>query len=80
MARNPEARPRVFPLSYTATTYYHVDTHLEAAEGNDLLLGLDVLEVAHGLGEAHALDGHGGLPRVLEVHTQVRPTRLESSA
>ena len=41
-------------------------------EGNDLLLGDDVLEVLGGPVEGHGLDGLGCLPRVLEVNSQVR--------
>merc|ERR550525_2060672 len=43
----------------------------EAPEGNDFLLGDDVLEVLGGPVEGHGLDGLGRLPRVLEVNSQV---------
>ena len=40
-------------------------------EGNDLLLGDDVLEVLGGPVEGHGLNGLGCLPSVLEVNSQV---------
>lgn len=47
------------------------DTAVEAAEGHGLLVLDDVSEVALGLLEGHALDGHGGLAGVLEVDAEV---------
>lgn len=49
---------------------------LEAAEWNALLLGLDVLEKALRLLQAHSLDGHGCLPGIFEVNAKIRATRL----
>ena len=54
-----------------------LDLSLEAdlagvpAEGDDLLLLDNVVEVRLGAGEGHALDGSGGLSGVLEVDTEV---------
>merc|ERR1719429_388044 len=43
----------------------------ETPEGDDLLLGNDILEVLGGPVKGHGLDGLGCLPCVLEVHPQV---------
>merc|ERR1719278_2519550 len=48
----------------------------EPPEGNDLLLSDHVLQILGGPVEGHGLDGLGRLPRVLEVHPQVRALGL----
>lgn len=48
----------------------------EAAEGDDVLLLQDLVEVGASAGELHTLDGHGGLPHVLEGGAEVGGTGL----
>ena len=48
------------------------DSTHEPAEGNDLLLGDDVLQVFGGAVEGHLLNGLGGLPGVLQVKRLAR--------
>ena len=52
------------------------NTAIEAGERNSLLVGNHVVEVLLGLEQGHVLDGSTHLVSVLEVHSQVRTTRL----
>ena len=54
------------------------DTTVEAAEGDGLLVLLDVLEVSEGLLQLHAGDGGSDLTGVLEVNAEVGATRQSS--
>ena len=61
---------------HSAHLRFSPDAAVVPPEGHNLLLGYDVIEVAHGLPEVHVLDGMGRLARVLEMHAQVKAPRL----
>lgn len=61
---------------HSAYLRFSPDAAVVPPEGHDLLLGYDVIEVAHGLPEVHVLDSVGRLAGVLEVDAQVKAPRL----